>query len=370
MRLRAGIITIAFTVAVMIGLPSCSSTDEIPVDYPETQAYGLTPAEFDSLRYPAEDTEGNAITDSVTEEVEEPIEEPDTPIIPDEHETEEEPLPDETPSSSTTTEEETATEPTGAEEEGDDMMAGSDPSNYLVTDDGRLIMGEDGSIGILRTSDGRYILPDGTVVDSIEGIPNVYIIGEETLTDPSSADNADALTVPGMGWIEPDEEVPEEDLSGGIDPSVIEEISRTHDEIYSEHGPSLPARIFRTALPYALALIAGAVFVTIAVFAIKLSSGTFSTKRSRAREEYLRRKEEEELNNAPVIDISKPYSSIGKRPKELGEKKVRVGNNEVSRDVLIENDLIKLSDLIDTDSVPYPEEMTLSGLLRREGYIA
>ena len=58
------------------------------------------------------------------------------------------------------------------------------------------------------------------------------------------------------------------------------------------------------------------------------------------------------------------------RPTNLKEEIKINGSVTVSRETMINNDLITFGDLIDTDTPPYPEEETLTELIRRNQSIA
>lgn len=103
--------------------------------------------------------------------------------------------------------------------------------------------------------------------------------------------------------------------------------------------------------------------------AVRLSSGTLISRRDRERIEKDELKEEEELRNAPVIDMAKGRS-IFQRPSKAADSgkdggRVRIsGGVSVSKDALIAADQITLSDLLDTVTPPYPEEESVTGLIR------
>lgn len=363
-----GIMLIGGTALIISMAVACSSTDEIIVDMPRTQAYGLSPADFDKLRYPVDEipaaagpdteipaTDGGTETENTTEE---------EAVINEE-----------------TVPEETAPPEDGVimiDTDGDgipdtpaDMLSGNGSHSFLATDIDKSTSGiGEGSVR-LAGEKGDIAGVNGDVTDPLkEG--SGYIAGEGETEATGSDDNADGLTVSGKGWVVPEDSTPPEERPDNVPATVIDEIRAYHDDVWAEKGPSAISRITRSVIPYFLAALAAALFVAIAVVAVRLSSGSIKSKSEKAREEYLAKKEQEAIDNAPIMSTEQRYSVFHKpsRPTNLKEEIKINGSVTVSRETMINNDLITFGDLIDTDTPPYPEEETLTELIRRNQNIA
>lgn len=346
---------------------ACSSTDEIVVDMPRTQAYGLSPADFDKLRYPVDEVPSvdEPVTDPVADNNEETEATAETETI-----TADETVPEETAPA-----EESViiidTDGDGIPDTPADMLTGSGNSSFLVTDiDGSGIDIGEGSVQLAGEESGIGT-GSGDAADPLkEG--SGYIAGEGETEAAGSDDNADGLTVSGKGWVIPEDSMPPEERPDNVPAAVIDEIRAYHDDVWAEKGPSTISRITRSVIPYVLAALAAALFVAIAVFAVRLSSGSIKSKSEKAREEYLAKKEQEAIDNAPIMSTEQRYSVFHKpsRQTNLKEEIQINGSVTVSRETMINNDLITFGDLIDTDTPPYPEEETLTELIRRNQSIA
>ena len=345
---------------------ACSSTDEIVVDMPRTQAYGLSPADFDKLRYPVDEVP------SVDEPVTEPAADNDveTETITETESAADEPVPEETapPEESVIM---IDTDGDGIPDTPADMLSGNGSGTFLATDiDGSGIDIGEGSVRFAGEESGIGT-GSGDAADPLkEG--SGYIAGEGETEAAGSDDNADGLTVNGKGWVIPEDETAPQERPDNVPAAVIDEIMAYHDDVWAEKGPSAISRITRSVIPYVLAAIAAALFVAIAVFAVRLSSGSIKSKSEKAREEYLAKKEQEAIDNAPIMSTEQRYSVFHKpsRQTNLKEEIQINGSVTVSRETMINNDLITFGDLIDTDTPPYPEEETLTELIRRNQSIA
>ena len=252
---------------------ACSSTDEIVVDMPRTQAYGLSPADFDKLRYPVDEIP--------------PVEEPDTetPVTDIGTETEaitetestiEEPVPEETaPLDDGVIMIDTDGE--GIPDTPADMLSGDGSHSFLATDIDKSTSGiGEGSVR-LAGEKGDIAGVNGDVTDPLkEG--SGYIAGEGEAVSGGSADNADGLTVSGKGWVMPEDGETPEGRTDNVPAAVIDEIRAYHDDVWAEKGPSAISRITRSVIPYFLAALAAALFIAIAVIAVRLSSGSIKSK--------------------------------------------------------------------------------------------
>ena len=354
--------------ALLIGTAvACSSTDEIVVDMPRTQAYGLSPADFDKLRYPVDEIP--------------PVKEPDTETPVTDIGTETEAITETVSAAEEPVPEETAplddgvimldTDGDGIPDTPADMLTGSGNGSFLATDiDGSGIDIGEGSVRLAGEESG-ISTGSGDAADPLkEG--SGYIAGEGETEAAGSDDNADGLTVSGKGWVIPEDEVAPQERPDNVPAAVIDEIRAYHDDVWAEKGPSAISRITRSVIPYVLAALAAALFVAIAIVAVRLSSGSIKSKSEKAREEYLAKKEQEAIDNAPIMSTEQRYSVFHKQSRQtnLNEEIQINGSVTVSRETMINNDLITFGDLIDTDTPPYPEEETLTELIRRNQNIA
>lgn len=361
-RYRTAIAAIMIA-GLLAGASSCSSTDEVPVDMPQTQAYGLAPADFDRLKFPEEETvsgtaEGNAGTEAV---ITDDTGSAESGIMPDTGSTEsyggdagitEEPASDDS-----------GTPGIRAEGKDEGIPSAAVTGNHLATDDAEERKTADGSI-YLAGEGGGTAAPDNQEAYAESGTG--HLAGDGQTGAAGSGDNAEALGTAGFGWIEEEPEERRPYIPDEAD-GFLEELRAYHDDVWTEKAPSAAGIMLKEALPYILAGLAAVAFAAVAFIAVRLSSGTLIPKRERERIEKEELKEEEELRNAPVIDMSKGRN-IFQRPSENADKeaaRVRINDGvSVSKEALIAADQITLGDLLDTDTPPYPEEETLNGLIR------
>ena len=346
--------------ALLIGTAvSCSTTEEIPVDMPSTAAYGLTAAEFDKLRFPSENEPEVIIT-----------EEDVIPLPSDSNEVTE---PDENPVS-------------GSTEESHDTMPDAERDETQAIDDTITITtDEDGNITISGNGNTLYTdnpedteLPDGTAVlagdgsaenpsmtDSAEPLDDngsIHLTGEPSSETALSDTMAEPING-GQGWIETVAENEAEPVDDTYGRELIEAIREYHDSVWAEKGESRASIALRALLPYLLAILSAIAFGFIAWFMVKLSSGTFMTKKDRERLIREEKAEEERLQSSPVVNPMSGYNTLGMPPK--GDERITInGRATVSKEKLIETDSIRFDELIDTEAAPWPEETTRSELMQ------
>lgn len=351
-------IVISSVIALTIIFPSCKSTDEIPVDFPETQAYGLTPSEFDVLGLIKHGKEEPTIDECIIMHAEE-------------------------------TEENIST--VGSEDHSDDVSvipkeeAEIDEAiNGVIFDD----TAEDNHTIYGDITDNRF--SDESVPENSSSIL-VHLAGEENdnFTTPSESTipeyNASGYLAgegglnysqdefmseghDGLAWIIPEDMEPTpKEYPDGIYPSVIEEIKAEHEDIWAEK-PEHPALVnLRRFLPYILAFLSACAFIALAVFAVKLSSGNLISKKEREKLRKAEEKAAEELQNAPVIQ-AKTSIVVGSEPYDdsLYNEKVKISEEvETAKGSLIKRGAIRFSELVRMDAVPWNGEETLTALVRQ-----
>lgn len=346
--------------ALLIGTAvSCSTTEEIPVDMPSTAAYGLSPAEFDKLRFPSEDKPDVSFT-----------KEDNIPLPSDSSKVTE---PDETPVSGST------------EESHDTVPTTERDETHAIDDTITITTDEDGNITIIGNGNTLYTdspeeaeLPDGTAVlagdgsaenpsmadstEPLDGNGSIRITGEPS----SDTKLIDTMAEPincGQGWIETVTENNPEPVDDTYGRELIEAIREYHDSVWAEKGESRASIALRALLPYLLAILSAVAFGFIAWFMVKLSSGTFMTKKDRERLIREEKAEEERLQSSPIVNPMSGYNTLGMPPK--GEERITInGRATVSKEKLIETDSIRFDELVDTDATPWPEETTRTELIQ------
>ena len=351
-------IVIPSVIALTIIFPSCKSTDEIPVDFPETQAYDLTPSEFDVLGLMKHEKEEPAMDEGIIMHA-------------------------------GNTEKNIST--AGSEDHSDDVSVIPEEEaeideaiNGVIFDD----TAEDNPTVYSDITDKRF--SDESDPESSSSIP-VHLAGEENdnFTSPNestipeyntsgylagegglnySQDEFISEGHDGLAWIIPEDMEPTlEEYSDGIYPSVIGEIKAEHEDIWAEK-PEHPALMnLRRFLPYILAFLAACAFIALAVFAVKLSSGNLISKKEREKLRKAEEKAAEELQNAPVIQ-TKTSIVVGSEPSDdsLYNEKVKISEEvETTKGSLIKRGVIRFSELVRMDAVPWNGEETLTALVRQ-----
>ena len=351
-------IVIPSVIALTIIFPSCKSTDEIPVDFPETQAYGLTPSEFDVLGLMKHEKEEPAMDEGIIMHA-------------------------------GNTEKNIST--AGSEDHSDDVSVIPEEEaeideaiNGVIFDD----TAENNPTVYSDITDKRF--SDESDPESSSSIP-VHLAGEENdnFTSPNESTipeyNASGYLAgegglnysqdefiseghDGLAWIIPEDMEPTlEEYSDGIYPSVIGEIKAEHEDIWAEK-PEHPALMnLRRFLPYILAFLAACAFIALAVFAVKLSSGNLISKKEREKLRKAEEKAAEELQNAPVIQ-TKTSIVVGSEPSDdsLYKEKVKISEEvETTKGSLIKRGVIRFSELVRMDAVPWNCEETLTALVRQ-----
>lgn len=357
-RLRKPLI-ISCTALLISTAVSCSTTEEIPVDMPSTAAYGLTPAEFDKLRFPTED--GTDVV--ITEEEESPLPSDNSEVM----EPNDTPVPDSTGESTDTVPETDTgeTESTDAaitittDEDGNITIRGN--GNTLYTDNPEDAELPDGTI----TLAGDGSTEDPSMADSaapLDGNGSIHLTGEHS----SDTELSDTMAEPingGQGWVETVTENEPEPVDNTYGRELIEAIREYHDSVWAEKGESRASIALRALLPYLLTLLSAVAFGFIAWFMVKLSSGTFMTKKDRERIIREEKAEEERLQSSPVVNPMSGYNTLGMPPK--GDERITInGRATVSKEKLIETDSIRFDELVDTDATPWPEETTRTELIQ------
>ena len=357
-RLRKPLI-ISCTVLLIGTAVSCSTTEEIPVDMPSTAAYGLTPAEFDKLRFPSEDEPDVSITEedniplsSDSSEVNEPDENPVSDSTYESHDTVPDANIDETqPLDDTLT--------ITTDEDGNITISGN--GNTLYTDNPEDAEFLDGTIAL--AGDGSP--EDPSMADSaepIDGNGSIRIKGEPS-SDTALTDTMAEPINGGQGWIETVTENEPEPVDDTYGRELIEAIREYHDSVWAEKGESRAFIALMALLPYLLAILSAFAFGFIAWFMVKLSSGTFMTKKDRERLIREEKAEEERLQSSPVVNPMSGYNTLGMPPK--GDDRIIInGRATVSKEKLIETDSIRFDELVDTEATPWPEETTRTELIQ------
>lgn len=346
--------------AILIGTAvSCSTTEETPVDMPSTAAYGLTPAEFDKLRFPSGGEPETVITEHDTGTAPSGDD-----IVP---ETEENPVDDNTGEVPGTQTEHDNTETTHTDdtitittdEDGNITISGN--GNTLYTDNPESLDAEDGSIALA----GDESIKNPSEADRTEPLNDdgsIHIAGEKG-TDTSLDNTSTEPINGGQGWIETvtaNEPEPVDDTYGR---EFIEAIREYHDSVWAEKGESRTVIALKGLVPYLLAVLSAVAFGFIAWFMVKISSGTFMTKKDRERLVREEKAEEERLQSSPVVNPMSGYNTLGMPPK--GDERITInGRATVSKEKLIETDSIRFDELVDTDATPWPEETTRTELIQ------
>lgn len=351
-------IVIPSVIALTIIFPSCKSTDEIPVDFPETQAYGLTPSEFDVLGLMKHEKEEPAMdegiiihagnTDENISTARSEDHSDDVSVIP-----EKEAEIDETINGvifDDTTE--------------DDSTVYGDISGNRISNEFAPENTASMPVHLAGEESDNFTSPNESTIPEYNA--SGYLAGEGGLN--YSQDEFISEGHDGLACIIPEDiEHTLEKYPDGIYPSVIEEIKAEHDDIWAEK-PEHPALVnLRRFLPYILAFLSACAFIALAVLAVKLSSGNLISKKEREKLREAEEKAAEELQNAPVIQ-AKTSIVVGSEPSDdsFYNEKVKISEEvETTKGSLIKRGAIKFSELVRMDAVPWNGEETLTALVRQ-----
>lgn len=351
-------IVIPSVIALTIIFPSCKSTDEIPVDFPETQAYGLTPSEFDVLGLIKHGNEEPAMDEGIIMHVGKTDEDISTAGSED-HSDDVSVIPDEK-----TEIDETISGVIFDDIAEADSTVYGDISGNRISDESVLESSSSIPVHLAGEENNNFTTPNERTIPEYNA--SGYLAGEGGLN--YSQDEFISEGHDGLAWIIPkDMEPTPEEYPDGIYPSVIEEIKAEHEDIWAEK-PEHPALVnLRRFLTYILAFLSACAFIALAVLAIKLSSGNLISKKEREKLRKAEEKAAEELQNAPVIQ-AKTSIVVGSEPSDdsLYNEKVKISEEvETTKGSLINRGAIRFSELVRMDAVPWNGEETLTALVRQ-----